>query len=94
MKHPPAPAAPVNPSNRPSLIEVENVSLYYGTSQALKGISLKMEEKLVTAFIGPSGCGKSTLLRCFNGLKEIFHRVRYAAVGSFPAYSIEICLSP
>ena len=34
--------------------------------QALKDISMTIEEKSVVAFIGPSGCGKSTFLRLFN----------------------------
>jgi len=57
-------------------IEVENVSLYYGASKALKNISVKLEEKLVTAFIGPSGCGKSTLLRCLNRMNDLIDSVR------------------
>lgn len=58
------------------LIEVENLSLYYGASQALKNISLRLNEKVVTAFIGPSGCGKSTLLRCFNRMNDLIDNVR------------------
>ena len=57
-------------------IEIEDVSLFYGASQALKNISLKLEEKLVTAFIGPSGCGKSTLLRCLNRMNDLIDNVR------------------
>jgi phosphate transport system ATP-binding protein len=59
-----------------SLIEVSNLSLYYGTNQALKNISFKISERLVTAFIGPSGCGKSTLLRCFNRMNDLIDTVR------------------
>ena len=43
---------------------------------ALKEISIKIPEKLVTAFIGPSGCGKSTLLRCFNRMNDLIDSVR------------------
>jgi phosphate transport system ATP-binding protein len=60
----------------PALIQVENVSLYYGHSQALKNITLSVKEKVVTAFIGPSGCGKSTLLRCFNRMNDLIDNVR------------------
>ncbi len=60
----------------PTLIEVENLDLYYGTSRALKNISLTLREKEVTAFIGPSGCGKSTLLRCFNRMNDLIDGVR------------------
>jgi phosphate transport system ATP-binding protein len=58
------------------LIEVENLSLYYGAAQALRSISLPLTERVVTAFIGPSGCGKSTLLRCFNRMNDLIDRVK------------------
>ncbi len=58
------------------LIDIDKVSLYYGASKALKSISLKLEEKVVTAFIGPSGCGKSTLLRCLNRMNDLIDNVR------------------
>ena len=57
-------------------IQIENVSLYYGASKALKNISLNLGEKIVTAFIGPSGCGKSTLLRCLNRMNDLIDGVR------------------
>jgi phosphate transport system ATP-binding protein len=65
---PPASAAP--------FIEIENLSLYYGASKALKNISVNLGEKVVTAFIGPSGCGKSTLLRCLNRMNDLIDGVR------------------
>ena len=58
------------------LIDVKNLSLWYGHSQALKDISLNIRERVVTAFIGPSGCGKSTFLRCFNRMNDLIDGVR------------------
>jgi phosphate transport system ATP-binding protein len=58
------------------LIQVRNLSLYYGKAKALKDISLNIKEKVVTAFIGPSGCGKSTLLRCLNRMNDLIGSVR------------------
>ncbi len=52
-------------------IDVKDVYFYYGDFQALKGISMHIEEKSVVAFIGPSGCGKSTFLRIFNRMNEL-----------------------
>lgn len=52
--------------------EVKNLSFYYGASQALKNVSLKIEKNKVIALIGPSGCGKSTLLRCFNRMHDLY----------------------
>ena len=54
-----------------SVIETENVNVYYGNFLALKGIYLNIPQNQVTAFIGPSGCGKSTLLRCYNRLNDL-----------------------
>ena len=51
--------------------KVEDLNLYYGEKQALKGIDMAIPSKCVTAFIGPSGCGKSTLLRCFNRMNDL-----------------------
>lgn len=57
-------------------ITVENLDLYYGNSQALKKVSMKIASRRVTAFIGPSGCGKSTLLRCFNRMNDLVDSCR------------------
>lgn len=67
---------PVDLSNHPPVIEAAHVNLYYGTTHALKDISLSMRKNQVTAFIGPSGCGKSTLLRCLNRMNDLIDSVR------------------
>ncbi len=51
-------------------IEVKRLDFYYGSFQALKGISMGMREREITALIGPSGCGKSTFLRCLNRMND------------------------
>src|SRR5207344_1225106 len=53
-------------------IEVRNLDFFYGKFHALKGVSLTIPERKVTAFIGPSGCGKSTLLRTFNRMYALY----------------------
>jgi phosphate transport system ATP-binding protein len=53
-------------------ISVRDFSFYYGKFQALKNISLDIQQHSVTAFIGPSGCGKSTLLRAFNKMYTLY----------------------
>jgi phosphate transport system ATP-binding protein len=72
----PVQAQPAIPAGTARLIEVSNLSLYYGSNQALKKVSLNVPERLVTAFIGPSGCGKSTFLRCFNRMNDLIDNVR------------------
>ncbi|MDD5491106.1 MAG: phosphate ABC transporter ATP-binding protein PstB [bacterium] len=59
-----------------SIIEVNNLSLFYGNFQALKNINLNIEQQKITALIGPSGCGKSTFLRCLNRMNDLIDDVR------------------
>jgi phosphate transport system ATP-binding protein len=56
-------------------VRVKDLSLRYGTNQALKNISMNIPEKMVTAFIGPSGCGKSTFLRTLNRMNDLIENV-------------------
>ncbi len=57
-------------------IIVENLNFYYGAVHALQDISIKIPERMVTAFIGPSGCGKSTFLRTLNRMNDLIPGVR------------------
>src|SRR6266446_4579395 len=57
-------------------VSIEDLSAYYGKFRAVKGVSLEIDTKRVTAIIGPSGCGKSTLLRCINRMHEEAHGAR------------------
>ena len=57
--------------------EAIDLSFFYDQFQALKGLSMPVHEKWVTALIGPSGCGKSTFLRCFNRMHDLYPGNRY-----------------
>jgi len=57
-------------------LKVNDLKLYYGSDQAIKGVSMDIPRNRVTAFIGPSGCGKSTLLRCFNRMNDLIDSCR------------------
>jgi len=59
-------------------IETRGLSLWYGSFQALKDVTLSVRKGIITSLIGPSGCGKTTLLRCFNRVNERFGGVRTA----------------
>jgi phosphate transport system ATP-binding protein len=59
----------------PAVIEIENFNLYYGPSQALYDIQMRVPRGKVTAMIGPSGCGKSTLVRSVNRLNDLIESV-------------------
>jgi phosphate transport system ATP-binding protein len=57
-------------------IYTKNLNLFYGDVQALKNVSISIEEKKVTAFIGPSGCGKSTFLKSLNRMNDLVENVK------------------
>jgi phosphate transport system ATP-binding protein len=82
-------AIPLGAPARDILIEIEHVDFFYGLSQALHDISLKIEDHKVTAFIGPSGCGKSTLLRCLNRMNDLIDGTRVAR-GSIKIHGVDI----
>ena len=66
----------MHPAKQPAaILDVQNLSLWYGKKQALFDIRLEFPEKQITALIGPSGCGKSTLLRCINRLNDLIDGV-------------------
>ena len=59
-----------------SILEINNLRLWYGDSQALHNVQMTVEKGLVTALIGPSGCGKSTLLRCINRMNDLVDNLK------------------
>jgi len=52
-------------------LRTEKLDLFYGRFHALKGVSIEIAPRRITALIGPSGCGKSTLLRTFNRMNDL-----------------------
>jgi phosphate transport system ATP-binding protein len=64
------------PPERPTKIEAQDLSFFYGAKRALESISINIQTNLVTAFIGPSGCGKSTFLRTLNRMNDIIPGTR------------------
>ena len=59
-----------------SIITVEDLCLWYGSSQALKNINIEIEPNSITALIGPSGCGKSTFLKTLNRMNDLISGVK------------------
>jgi len=57
-------------------IQVNNLDLFYGDFQALKGVNFSLNEQEVAALIGPSGCGKSTFIRVINRMNDLIPTCR------------------
>ena len=79
-----APAPETSAADDPALhppiadpvLDIRDLSLWYGEKQALFDIAMQIPARKITAYIGPSGCGKSTLLRCINRLNDLIDGVR------------------
>ena len=58
------------------IMESKDLHLFYGESEALKGINMAIGKNEITALIGPSGCGKSTFLKTLNRMNDLIPSVR------------------
>jgi phosphate transport system ATP-binding protein len=59
-------------------MSTRDLRAWFDKTEALKGITLPILERRVTAIIGPSGCGKSTFVRCLNRMHEVVPGARVA----------------
>lgn len=53
-----------------SIVEIQDVSLSFGSVKALKDVSLSLAPGEITALVGDNGAGKSTLVRCISGIHK------------------------
>lgn len=53
-----------------ALLEVNNIEAVYGAVQALRGVSLKVEQGQIVALLGANGAGKTTVLKAISGIVE------------------------
>jgi len=58
------------------VLDVEDLSVWYGDDLAVRGVSLPVQRNRITALIGPSGCGKTTVLRCLNRMNDLVEGAR------------------
>ncbi|MDF2734218.1 MAG: pstB [Chloroflexota bacterium] len=64
-------AAPETLGEPEYVVELKDVSCYYGAFRAVRNVDIKVARNSITALIGPSGCGKSTLLRTINRMNDL-----------------------
>jgi phosphate transport system ATP-binding protein len=55
---------------------INDLNVRYGSNHVVKGISMELESRRITALIGPSGCGKSTFLRSLNRMNDLIPGAR------------------
>jgi branched-chain amino acid transport system ATP-binding protein len=83
-----------------ALLELHDVHTFYGNIEALKGVSLEVEEGEIVTLIGSNGAGKSTTLRSISGLtppREGSIRLEDREIGETPPQdivSLGVSLSP
>jgi phosphate transport system ATP-binding protein len=63
-------ARPAKKSRDVGHVQLKELNAHYGSTHAVRGVSLDFDADRVTAIIGPSGCGKSTMVRCINRMHE------------------------
>jgi phosphate transport system ATP-binding protein len=73
---PPSESGPSPEPAPTTVLASRDLSLWYGSQQALDRVTLEIPAHRVTAIIGPSGCGKSTFLRSLNRMSDLIPKVR------------------
>ncbi|MEU5551188.1 MULTISPECIES: phosphate ABC transporter ATP-binding protein PstB [unclassified Micromonospora] len=68
--HAPGTTAAGTVSSTAPVMQLHDVSVFYGSYEAVRGTSMPIQQNQVTAMIGPSGCGKSTVLRALNRMND------------------------
>jgi len=67
----PRDTASAQPQTPEYIVELKDVSCYYGSFRAVRNVDIRVAKNAITALIGPSGCGKSTLLRTINRMNDL-----------------------
>ncbi len=87
----PSTADPVNHPRDTPLLEVSNLTAFYGDLQALFGITLRVNAGEIVTLIGANGAGKTTILRVISGIKQLaggWLRLSGQDISRVPAHTI------
>jgi len=68
---------------KPKVMELEDVSVFYGSFRAVRDVTMPIYHRHITAMIGPSGCGKSTVLRSLNRMNDLVPSARVEGLISY-----------
>jgi len=71
-----APADPETALATAPVLQLRDLSFFYGPFRAVKDVSIAFQPQRISALIGPSGCGKSTLLRTMNRMNDLIPGTR------------------
>src|SRR5688572_15582773 len=83
LNRPQRPGDQPQPAAVPRVLELEDVSVFYGAYEAVRGTTMAIGKNQITAMIGPSGCGKSTVLRALNRMNDLIPGARVGGRVSF-----------
>jgi len=72
----PASGSVASVPEKPSVLSLEDLSVYYGSFRAVRDVTMNVHDNEITAMIGPSGCGKSTVLRSINRMNDLIPTAR------------------
>jgi phosphate transport system ATP-binding protein len=72
----------------PPLMELRDVSVFYGDFNAVRDTNLPIGHNQITAMIGPSGCGKSTILRALNRMNDLIPGARVSGTVTYHGQDI------
>ncbi len=67
----------------PTVIDCQDVNIFYGDFRAVTGVSLAFRRQELTALVGPAGCGKSTRLRSLNLMNDLVEGARVEGTITF-----------
>ncbi len=72
-----------SPDSPGTVVQLEEVSVFYGEFKAVRDVTMPIHENEITAMIGPSGCGKSTVLRSINRMNDLIPGARVEGLVSY-----------
>jgi phosphate transport system ATP-binding protein len=72
----------------PPVMELRDVSVFYGDYEAVRGTDMPIAQNRITAIIGPSGCGKSTILRALNRMNDLIPGARVSGLVTYHGQDI------